>query len=280
MTKLSAIYQISCTANSRVYIGSSVNVCSRINEHRAMLRKHKHHNPALQASWDKYGESNFEFKIVRLLAIGDDLREIERSLIIKAGNSAFNATAETRTPFDDPKIREKSQITRNKSPTWRLNTAEGRRNSPIFLDAVRKSGRDNAHHLRRPEVQQARVAALRASEKHKLAMPDRIEKLARPWVRELAIEGMNKSPIVQAIRAKAAERRAKIASDKDERNRRRQLIGTNIKTGEVRLFVSVAAACRELNIQQANISRVARADGRRKMAGGWTWEFAMSRHGK
>jgi len=276
MTRISATYTIRCTKNARVYIGSSVNVHTRIKEHKTLLRNSTHHNPALQAAWNKYGEDGFEFLFTPFLGDAVSLRLFEQRLIEAEVGKVFNATSETRTPFDDPAVRAKSTKTRNSNPDWLRNAAEGRRNSPIFLAAVRQSGIDNAHHLRRPEVQEKRVAALRLSEKHKAATPIRIKNLATQRVRELAIDGMNNSPIVQAIRAAAKQKRDAKQKRKTERADASKVVGTNVKTGEVRVFASIAVASTMLSIEASNISRVVRGDGRRNMAGGWSW----ARHGK
>jgi len=58
------VYGIFNLVNGKVYIGSSeYNFKSRWNRHRSELRKHiarKH----LQAAWNKYGEKNFNFRVL------------------------------------------------------------------------------------------------------------------------------------------------------------------------------------------------------------------------
>ena len=58
------IYKIQNTENGRMYIGQSKDVRSRFNSHRLELCKNKHHNRYLQAAWNKYGASSFEFSLV------------------------------------------------------------------------------------------------------------------------------------------------------------------------------------------------------------------------
>lgn len=60
----SGIYQILNKINGKKYIGSTSNVRHRKNDHFNKLRKNKHHSPKLQAAWNKYGEDNFEFKVL------------------------------------------------------------------------------------------------------------------------------------------------------------------------------------------------------------------------
>ena len=63
-SKVIAVYKITCTVNSKVYIGSSVNVYKRWHNHRYELNNNKHHSPYLQNAWNKYGKENFIFEIV------------------------------------------------------------------------------------------------------------------------------------------------------------------------------------------------------------------------
>lgn len=60
----SGVYKIICLANSRFYIGGSVDISRRWREHKLMLNKGIHHTKRLQASWNKYGEKSFIFEVV------------------------------------------------------------------------------------------------------------------------------------------------------------------------------------------------------------------------
>lgn len=67
--KTSGIYRITCTANGKIYIGSSINLRARRWDHFYKLKKGKHKNPILQAAFNKYGESYFEFSVLELCGI-------------------------------------------------------------------------------------------------------------------------------------------------------------------------------------------------------------------
>lgn len=60
----SGIYVITNSINGKIYIGSSVNITERWYRHKRLLRRGIHHNKHLQSSWNKYGESEFVFKII------------------------------------------------------------------------------------------------------------------------------------------------------------------------------------------------------------------------
>jgi len=61
------IYKITNTTNNRCYIGSSININKRWNEHKNNLRKNKHDNDFLQKSWNKHGENSFLFEIIEIV---------------------------------------------------------------------------------------------------------------------------------------------------------------------------------------------------------------------
>lgn len=63
----SGVYKITCIVTGKFYIGSSNNLRDRWAFHKRSLRKGNHYSPYLQRSWDKYGESAFEFEILELV---------------------------------------------------------------------------------------------------------------------------------------------------------------------------------------------------------------------
>lgn len=62
--KIIGVYAIKNTANSKVYIGSSISINERWREHKRDLKSNKHHSQHLQKAWNKYGEDCFEFNIL------------------------------------------------------------------------------------------------------------------------------------------------------------------------------------------------------------------------
>jgi group I intron endonuclease len=60
----SGIYKIVNTVNGKIYIGSSVFIYKRWNEHKNYLRKNAHHSLYLQRAWEKYGEVSFSFETI------------------------------------------------------------------------------------------------------------------------------------------------------------------------------------------------------------------------
>jgi len=58
------IYKIKNIKNNKVYIGSSVNISSRWQQHKSCLRRGNHHCIGLQRAWKKFGEDSFVFTIL------------------------------------------------------------------------------------------------------------------------------------------------------------------------------------------------------------------------
>jgi len=58
------IYKIINKIDGKFYIGSTCSIKRRFREHKLHLRKNKHHSIYLQRAWNKYGEVNFDFKVI------------------------------------------------------------------------------------------------------------------------------------------------------------------------------------------------------------------------
>jgi len=61
-----AIYVVKCLANNKAYVGSTKALRKRFETHCTRLRGDRSHSPVLQASWNKYGEQNFSFKVLEV----------------------------------------------------------------------------------------------------------------------------------------------------------------------------------------------------------------------
>lgn len=62
MNKACGIYQIKSLQSGNIYIGQSMNMPKRWNQHLLALRRGKHYSRHLQSAYLKYGVNNFEFK--------------------------------------------------------------------------------------------------------------------------------------------------------------------------------------------------------------------------
>ena len=70
------IYLIYNNINENKYIGSSINIRSRIRSHKLSLCTRKHPNQNLQSDWDLYGASAFNW--ILLEAFNDKYKLVKR----------------------------------------------------------------------------------------------------------------------------------------------------------------------------------------------------------
>jgi group I intron endonuclease len=85
--KVSGTYCILNKVNGKRYVGSaSESLYGRWSVHLSNLRRDRHHNIYLQRAWNKYGESNFEFVVLKPCPPEVCLRSEQRYI------DKFNAT--------------------------------------------------------------------------------------------------------------------------------------------------------------------------------------------
>ena len=77
------IYEIRNKINDKVYIGKTTkkNPIDRKHQHFHLLKKEKHHNKHLQHSFNKYGQQNFQFKVIVFVYSSDRLNLLEQEFI-------------------------------------------------------------------------------------------------------------------------------------------------------------------------------------------------------
>ena len=78
------IYQISCLATGKVYVGSAVNVRKRMTYHVRMLCNDKHYNKKLQNAWNKYGQPSFDVKVLEHVIDRSSILDVEQQWIDKS----------------------------------------------------------------------------------------------------------------------------------------------------------------------------------------------------
>jgi GIY-YIG catalytic domain len=66
------VFRIRNTVNGRAFVGSSTDLPSILNRHRAQLRLGAHRNRDFQADWNSLGADAFEFEILDELERRDE----------------------------------------------------------------------------------------------------------------------------------------------------------------------------------------------------------------
>lgn len=85
------IYAIVHVASGDRYVGSTVVISERWAAHRCDLRHNRHHCVRLQKAWNKFGESTFEFRILRKLPSNDRPARYAAELAAIAEGKSFNS---------------------------------------------------------------------------------------------------------------------------------------------------------------------------------------------
>lgn len=67
------VYIIQNKVDGRFYVGHSVDIDKRFIAHKSYLRRDCHHCIFLQRAWNKYGEDNFEFTIIKECSLEDSI---------------------------------------------------------------------------------------------------------------------------------------------------------------------------------------------------------------
>lgn len=116
---LCGIYTITHIHSGKVYVGSSVNIVRRWNQHKSDLNLGRHKSPKLQAAWRKHGADSFLFEVVEIVLDGGRLIECEQAWIdrlqtILRGYNFLPASASRLGTTHTPETREKMVAARRK----------------------------------------------------------------------------------------------------------------------------------------------------------------------
>ena len=83
------VFQIKNTINSKIFIGSSLNLDAIWNRHKTQLKFGMHPNKELQADWKQYGDDNFSYEILaelkddpdKTVNVNDEVKMLEQLYI-------------------------------------------------------------------------------------------------------------------------------------------------------------------------------------------------------
>ena len=97
---IQGIYAIVQTKTGRLYIGSSIDIVRRLNEHAAALRANRHHAVRLQEAWRIADGEGFRFLLVERVQSFEALRDREQYWItdLRAHPQGFNSKSTADGP--------------------------------------------------------------------------------------------------------------------------------------------------------------------------------------
>ncbi|MEJ2543009.1 MAG: GIY-YIG nuclease family protein [Calditrichaceae bacterium] len=91
------VFQIKNKINSKIFIGSSLNLDAIWNRHKTQLKIGMHPNKALQADWKQYGEDSFSYEILAELKEEPD-KDVDTNKEVKLLEQLY---IEELEPFGD-----------------------------------------------------------------------------------------------------------------------------------------------------------------------------------
>lgn len=145
------VYVITCTANGKNYVGSSVDINERWVVHTTLLNKNKHHNRHLQFAWNKHGSDAFTIAVLEECNPAKLLEREQHYLdtMQPFGETGFNLSRKAGAPMaglkHTPEAREKIKaalLGRHVSPKTRAKLSEsqkGKSRPPSFGTTVSRA---------------------------------------------------------------------------------------------------------------------------------------------
>lgn len=106
LNKTSGIYKITNIVNNRCYIGSSVQIGIRFQQHKSRLKKDKHHSQYLQRAWNLHGESSFIFEILE--KCDESIHLIREQFYMDTLKPEYNVEKIAGKPPQHPEISRKT----------------------------------------------------------------------------------------------------------------------------------------------------------------------------
>lgn len=283
---MKVIYRITCTANQKFYIGSTVNKNQRWARHRKDLRLGTHPNKNLQASWSKYGEAAFVFEVLEVLQGADELFAAEQKYLdAHAGkdycfNWALYAGAPLRgktgpgTPnygrVFGPEMRARlsAAVSGENHPNW------GKSLSPETKEKIRAANVAYPHKNRRhtPEA----IAKIAAASKGRVVSEEtRAKRSAKLKGREIPLE--QRLRISQTLSGPGNFWFGKKRSEEFKEKVRKPIVAINPDGVDTR-YASIQDALAALNLKPPTVHRALKA-GTPLVRGpykGWSFRYDVT----
>lgn len=143
--KVMGIYYVRNTKTDQMYVGSSVDIDSRIKRHILALTKGQHHSVYLQRAWDKYGQASFDFGLAEEVEDRGQLQIREQEWIDYFGTYNVAKFADRPQP---PAMTEERRRKLSEAMKGRPGTMAGKKHT----DAARALMSSKRKGVKRPNV--------------------------------------------------------------------------------------------------------------------------------
>lgn len=251
------IYQIVNLVNGKRYIGSSVDIKNRLNEHNRRLNKNCHHCDYLQRSYNRHGKDNFKFEILLYCSREDLLFYEQRTIdaynfedeLYNLAPKAGNTVGVRRRP--------ESIAKQKKAMKGRKFSEEHKRNISIALTNKPKS----PEHVK------------------KMADSRRGKPLSNEHRLKISITGRNHSPEVNKKKGRTGVLHNRFNKHGKDNPQSKAVYQIDKNTNEIiKEWESVVEASKALKIDQSYVSKICR--GQHLSAGGFKWVYVENYENK
>jgi group I intron endonuclease len=202
------IYFIISLVDNKRYVGRSIDIHRRLNEHKRELNKNIHDNKHLQNAWSKYGASNFVFVPFLFCDVTASIIEEQRQL-------DFYNSQESRLLFNI----SKSSMAGPSEIEHRSSISEGgRKRAPITEETRAKLKAARARKVF-SEEERAKISAASKGRKHteetrkKLSDKAKGRKLSEEHKKKISEAGKGRVPSEETIKKIAQKNTGKKRTD-------------------------------------------------------------------
>lgn len=239
------IYCIQNNLNKKVYIGQSWNIKERFSEHKRLLNLNSHGNRHLQASWNKYGSTNFVFSVICDLSWIENLEKSHAQKILDSaeilwlnyfGGENSNLTYNIKSGGMGGTYSEeyKKWLSDNRKGKFagKSNSMYGKHHTQATKDKISKSRKGKCAGVNNPRYGKTISEEIRR--KISLAHKNRIQSDDEIKKRKLTMQKLRQDPEFQAKLNKglkeAAKKRRKYSNEFVIMLRQRHSKGDSIKS--------------------------------------------------
>jgi group I intron endonuclease len=267
------IYIIENTINEKVYVGRCVNGKSRLTWHRGALRKNRHTNTHLQASWNKYGESAFKFSVIE--DFGEEIcnetlsqKEQEYILRYKSYNPVHGYNKTMGGEGEIPTEQTRKKLSETSPKFWKgkkfsLSHIENIKHALAGRDAWNKGKELSESHKKKLSENHANFTGENSSRFGKRHLSESKEKMSEK-LKDAWKSGKFNNRSSNRDYAKTTE-----YCDNLAKLRRPNGYPTIVSpTGEEYNIINLAKFCREHNLNSGNMTMV--VNGHKSHHKGWT----------
>lgn len=145
LPRTSGIYRITCTANNKIYIGSTSNLYKRQHDHFADMKRGAHGNRHLQAAWNKYGGDTFTFEVLEYVMPWSRIDREQYWLdLLKPYNNAIGFNVAIRARGDKLSAEHRANISQSNmghpvSVEARAKMSASKKGKPVLLETCEKA---------------------------------------------------------------------------------------------------------------------------------------------